>query len=265
MNDESNHLNNTIMAKVTGVVQIKGTLGDLCFYKSKDGYILRRKSSVSKQRIKNDPAFARTRENMAEFTSAATASKLFRRAFRPLFQRACDKGVSRRLMRLMSHVIKTDDVHGRGLRNVNDGEAQLFEGFECNENRRLGSSLLAPFSASIDRASGKMIIVIPAFSVSGGLSYPPGATHFRFFAGGAAIDFENDTYDVARSESSCLAISRDETPVIELIQEVKLAAQGHFFLLLGIEFLQVVNGAEFPLVGQSALAVVRVAPYRRAG
>jgi hypothetical protein len=55
------------MAKQEGTFKINGTIGDLTFYKSSGQYLVRQKGGVSGDRIKNDPNFARTRENNNEF------------------------------------------------------------------------------------------------------------------------------------------------------------------------------------------------------
>ena len=62
------------MARQKGIIKLKGSIGDVSFYKTKDGYLAREKSGVDKDRIKNDPAFQRTRENGAEFTHRACES-----------------------------------------------------------------------------------------------------------------------------------------------------------------------------------------------
>lgn len=59
------------MAKFEGIFEIQGTLKGMTFYKSKDGLLIRGKGGVSKKRIKNDPAFQRTRENRMEFGHCA--------------------------------------------------------------------------------------------------------------------------------------------------------------------------------------------------
>lgn len=54
------------MARQSGLIKIKGTLDNVTFYKSKDGDLAKMKTSVDKDRIANDPAYQRTRENGAE-------------------------------------------------------------------------------------------------------------------------------------------------------------------------------------------------------
>lgn len=70
-----------------------GELGDISFYKSKDGYMARGKSSVSGDRIRNDAAFERTRENAREFGRASRAGKLLRTAWLAAysFGQVCDE------------------------------------------------------------------------------------------------------------------------------------------------------------------------------
>jgi hypothetical protein len=70
------------MAKQKGIIKLEGTIGDITFYKSQDGYLAREKGGVPADRIANDPAFQRTRENGAEFGAAGKAGKVLRNAIR---------------------------------------------------------------------------------------------------------------------------------------------------------------------------------------
>lgn len=71
-----------------------GPVGNLSFYKSRGKYFVRRKSGVNGDRIKSEPAFARTRENISEFRRAVLATKLLRAAFTSLLSRVADNRVS---------------------------------------------------------------------------------------------------------------------------------------------------------------------------
>jgi hypothetical protein len=70
------------MARQRGIIKLDGTIGDITFYKSKDGFLAREKGGVPADRIANDPAFQRTRENGAEFGRAGKAGKTLRTAIR---------------------------------------------------------------------------------------------------------------------------------------------------------------------------------------
>ena len=70
-------------------------MGGVSFYKtSQDGYLAREKGGVDAERIKNDPAFERTRENGAEFGRAGAAGKLLRNALRTLIINSSDSRVA---------------------------------------------------------------------------------------------------------------------------------------------------------------------------
>lgn len=70
------------MAKQKGIIKLQGKVGDISFYKSKDGYLAREKGGVDGQRIASDPAFQRTRENGKEFGNAGRNGKVLRNALR---------------------------------------------------------------------------------------------------------------------------------------------------------------------------------------
>lgn len=110
------------MAKQKGVIKLDGTIGDITFYKSKDGFLAREKGGVPGDRIANDPAFQRTRENGAEFGRAGKAGKVLRNAIRNLLQNASDSRMVSRLTTEMLRVIQADATSERGLRNIIDGE-----------------------------------------------------------------------------------------------------------------------------------------------
>ncbi|HEY1022135.1 MAG TPA: hypothetical protein VGE06_07465 [Flavisolibacter sp.] len=136
------------MAKQKGIIKLEGTLGDITFLKTADGYIAKEKSGVPAERIASDPAFQRTRENGAEFGRAGKGGKLLRNALRGVLQRASDGRVVSRLTKEMMRVIKADSTSQRGQRNVVDGEAELLTGFDFNLNAKLGATLHAPYTAA---------------------------------------------------------------------------------------------------------------------
>jgi hypothetical protein len=248
------------MAQQKGILPLKGTIGNITFYKSKDGYLAREKTSVNKERIANDPAFARTRENGAEFGRAGQAGKVLRTALRSLLLNTADSRMLSRLTREMMKVIQADATNDRGLRNVIDGEAELLEGFEFNASSKLGTSLFAPYTSTIDRVSGALSISIPSFIPTNMVAAPSGATHFKLVSAGVEIDFENKTYVVAFGNSNSMPISSAATALLNLSHQVTANSTKPLFLVLGIEFYQEVNGSEYSLKNGAfnALSLVKV-------
>ena len=248
------------MAKQRGIVKLEGTIGDITFLKTRDGYLAKEKTQLSADRIATDPAFQRTRENGAEFGRACKAGKLLRSAFRASIQSAADPRVVGRLVKQMMKVIKADAVSVRGMRNVLDGETELLQGFEFNENGRLGTSLFAPYSATIDRVTGDAVVSLAAFIPANMISAPAGTTHFRISAEAAAVDFEQQSFVNDAAETALLPWDQAPTALITLSNALPANSTQPLFLMLGLQFSQEVNGTAYPLNNGAfnALAIVAV-------
>ena len=102
------------MARQTGVIKLKGKVGDLSFYKSEGKDFARMKGGVDADRIKNDPNFARTRENGNEFGTAGKGGKLLRTALRGLLIKSADNRITSRLTKEMLKAVQSDAVNARG-------------------------------------------------------------------------------------------------------------------------------------------------------
>lgn len=248
------------MAQQKSILKLQGTIGGITFYKSKDGYLAREKGGVDASRIANDPGFARTRENGAEFANAASAGKLLRDTVRVLGKDASDGRVTARLTQVMAQIKNMDDANARGERSAAEGMAKaeakaLLKGFNFNINAVLGAVLYKPFQANTE--TGEISIV--ALSPADDISIPDGATHVVFKSGLAVINFVTGESAIAVSEPVRLAINADAQAL-----SVKPAAapelEGTRFILLAIDFVQVVNNVDYSLNNNSynVLAIVEV-------
>lgn len=248
------------MARQNGIIKLKGTIGDITFYKTKDGHLAREKGGIDANRIKNDPAFQRTRENGSEFGRAGKAGKILRTALRTLLLNSSDGRVVSRLTQSMVKVIQADMISERGLRNVIDGEAELLTGFEFNIRGKLGTSLFAPYTANIDRTSGALTVSIDSFVPANMIAAPGGTTHFKITSAGAEVDFEAETFVSSTSETLILPWDFNGTALVNQTNNVTPASTKPLFLALGIEFFQEVNGSMYPLKNGSfnPLALVQV-------
>ena len=235
------------MAEQKGIIKLKGTIGDLSFYKSRDGYLAREKGGVDGERIKNDPAFQRTRENGSEFGRAGKAGQILRNAFRLLIQNASDSKVTSRLTKEIHKVIKTDTVNTRGERTVTNGDLSLLEGFDFNIQGKLTTTLYAQYDTVMDRAAGSMGVQVPAFVPGNTISYPSGATHFKFLVGAAEVDFEAESFVFNQVASGDIELGPQQEAAMELNVPTTAASTLDMFLVLGMDFLQEVNGVMYPL------------------
>lgn len=248
------------MARQSGLIKLKGTLDNVNFYKTKDGNLARMKTSVDAQRIANDPAFERTRENGAEFGSSAGSGKQLRDAVRPMALNAADGRVTARLTKVMTVIKNLDTMNARGRRVVAqgiqdpDGIATL-KGFDFNKNALLGSILYKPFV--VNTATGEIVIVdlVPQLDVQ----FPQGATHIQLSCGFAGLDFATGDKDLQLSPAVNLPIDPTQTTVTLTPAGVPVVGTTKLFLLK-IEFFQEVNGSQYTLKNglYNALRIVEV-------
>jgi len=248
------------MARQAGILPIEGTIGNITFFKSGDGFMVRQKGGVSGDKIATAPAFERTRENMAEFGRAGKASKLLRSSVRSLIQKAADPKMIGRLQQSMMIVIHEDTVNPRGQRNVIDGEAALLKGFDFNSQAKLGATLYMPITTSYTRASGVLTASFEAFVASTMVAAPSGTTHFKLSLAGTAVDFENDSYEVQTAESAYYPWDNSTVPAFDLTIGLSPATTHPVFCVLLVEFVQQVNGTKYALKNGSfnAASIVEV-------
>lgn len=248
------------MAQQKSILKLKGTIGGITFYKSKDGYLAREKGGVDASRIANDPGFARTRENGAEFANAASAGKLLRDSVRVLGKDASDGRVTARLTQVMAQIKNMDEANARGERSAAEGMAKdeakaLLNGFNFNEKAVLGAVLYTPFS--VDAATGE--IKIEALNPQNDISLPSGATHVVLKSGFASINFL--TGESEMTVSAPVRIATDAAvQAVSLKPAAAPAVVGTHIYLLSIDFVQSVNNADYSLNNNSynVLAIVGI-------
>lgn len=248
------------MAKQKGLIRLQGTIGDINYYRSKDGYMARENNRPNAQRIATDPRFQRMRENMEEFKRAGKAGKVLRVAVKSLLTTVKDSRVAARLTAAMMKVIKADATSTRGQRNVIDGEAELLRGFDFNANASMEGTLTAPFTATINRVTGELTATVPPFRPDEFLKSPTGATHFKIVSLGAEIDFTNETFVEDHNESAMFPCNEIPTTAVSHVNQVPANSTHPLFLLMGFQFYQLVAGKYYPLKAgaYNALKLVEV-------
>lgn len=248
------------MAKQTGIIKLKGKIGDLSFYKTKDGHLAREKGGVEADRIKNDPAFVRTRENGAEFGASASSGKFSRDTLRPIANTASDNRVVARMTKLMTLIKNLDTTSTRGKRNA--GVAMtlatakaLLKGFEFNINALLGSVLYKAYA--VNTTTG--VITIPGLVPVNDVAWPAGATHISLTGAYANLNYATSIGDLKLTNIVNLLID-GTTTAVTLTPTAVPSGTGAKVFLLKIEFFQMVNGVQYSLKNgaYNALKVIEV-------
>ena len=249
------------MAKITTIFDVQGTLHNVTFCKTKHGLVAKRKTSLAKDRLMNSPEFARTRENMSEFKSAAQAGKMLRDALRPLLASVASKNLTPRMMKLIRAGLKFDTTSVRGQRQPQTGLTSTqgkasVKGFNFNDGVLLGSVLFKTITINATTGAIALGSLVPMTD----LAYPTDATHVKFNAGVMVINLQSGVFDLKQAPELLLPINTTSTAVT-LTPTALPTGTGLKLYLLKVEFVQQLNGVNYPLKNgaYNAMTVIEVA------
>ena len=250
------------MAIQKGPIKYIGTIGDIRHFKIKgsDKYYAGMVGGPTAEQIKNDPAFARTRENMSEFGGSAVAAKSVRVNFNQIIKRIADPRITGRLTGILRKISKEDTGQKRGKRSILISQnKQYLTGVEFNKNSSYTGVINAPYTLTpnVDRKSSEL--VIPAFNPMDYINAPAGATHFRITnAIGVVSDFVFN------------AASKTYKPVEEKLNEIANITYSGFtdlFTTLGsdLSVTATLPGTPTMTTDVSVLNVIGIEFYQQVG
>ena len=169
------------MAIQTGAIKYRGSFKSIRNYmnlhdpKTYAG----EKGGANRDLIMNNPAFARTRENMNEFKGCGIAVKAIRRGLLNLLPEQTDKLFTARLMAIVKEINHRDPAGIRGKRAINfSGEKPFLATMVFNVLEDIADLLGNQFVVEhpITRASAKLTLT--GFNIK--VDYiPKGASHYR--------------------------------------------------------------------------------------
>src|SRR5690606_29322598 len=135
------------MPKQSGIVNLKGSVGDFTYYVRNGVGFMRRKSNLNKDRIMRDPKFKGLRDAFAEFRGHVAAAKSFADAF-VLVLDSRDSTFHTRLKTAMGTIGRASS----GLEGQRPVEISQFkrvlENMEFNAKNTLRSVCLAKFTST---------------------------------------------------------------------------------------------------------------------
>ncbi len=262
------------MARNNSFIRLDGTLDGLTFYNMDGQNFVKTKSSVNKNRIMNDPAFKRTRENMIEFAGASKAGKAFRDAFANMVKLMADSYITGRVSAIMKRI----NASGSGVRGERDIDVvslrDIFRGFEFNRTLPFRSVFYAPNGLPTINATRDVVDwTVPDFDTDAFITAPEGATHFKLvLAAGYVSNYQYErapnsyepvddavnglggfTYsnaiEIGGMVGSATALQVDMTAL------GTVPASTALFASCGIVFYQEVNGDLYELAQGNALQI----------
>ena len=244
------------MAKQDGYIKLKGTIGGISFYEANGVYYARMKpQGITKERIKNDPAFARTRENNSEFGRMVRAMKQLKDSVSRILLN--DRFYFGRLTKRGMEVVQGDAVNDRGERNVWQGDLKLLEGFEFIDGVSLEGLGLRP-EVVYNRVSGALDVELSAY-VPQHLVSPAGASHYKIRLAATEHDFVLEGYERYFMETDYIALASEVVRVGDNFPfALRAGTEDVVCVVMVVQFYQEVNGGFFALEMGDVCSVVFV-------
>ncbi|MGV3529127.1 MAG: hypothetical protein ACO1OO_09545 [Flavisolibacter sp.] len=266
------------MAIQKGHIKYVGTLGEVRHFKMKGSpeYFAGLKGGPTKEQVKTDPVFERTRENMNEFAGCARAGKSVRTAFSSLIATMSDNKLTGRLTSIMKKINLEDETEARGYRAILiTAKPEYLQSLVFDQSLSFDSIFTPSYSVShvVDR--NEATLTVPEFNPAGKVIAPAGATHFRLInAIGVISDYafnaNTGTYeplDAANNEKSIVAYS-DYLPidataaaqsiVATLADAPTLGTDVSVMQVIGVEFSQKVGSNYYAFSSGNCLKTVEV-------
>lgn len=264
------------MSRQTGLIRLDGKIGGISFYRAGGSDFARTAGGPTKERIENDPAFIRTRENNKEFGGSASAAKSLRLSLATVIQTMADGRLSARLTKVFKE-INTKGTGVRGQRPIAvSGNKIVLTNMELNNRLSFSSVFNAPFAAANNTARIQGTITIANFLPSAFIVAPAGATHFRLVTAiGVVSDFAFNTTTLAYEPtdpvlSTLGAVAYGATTDLSSTAPVNfslvaalpgtptMTATASVVQCLGIEFFQRVGTVDYLLAQGNAMKIVKV-------
>lgn len=243
------------MAKQTGIIRLKGTLGDINFYSSKNGGDLARAAGggFNSNDIKNKSTMVRTRENASEFGHCSTVKKTFRIALAPFLCIRKDGTLHGRMMTLFTKFKALDSVSTRGNRRVARG-LESTEGMELMRNFAFTPScnVMEVLAVYGNYNFNFQTLTITKFDIKN-VKFPTGATHITLTLGILHFNFDTLEYQLKYSAPFYLDKNFNETSfeIESGIPELEGMALG----VLGMKFYQEVGNKYYLFRSANAVGV----------
>ena len=170
------------MAQLIGPIRFTGSVGNIrSYYDSRvKKYIVSTKGGASRELILNNPEFARTRENMNDFSACSMWASLLRKAL--ISMSALFRGnYFNNIMKYAKRIQKFDVVNPRGSRMVESSKyARMLQLIRFNEDQPFDLAFCFPLQVSLSEDKKRVTLKILGFRSYGHLYWKSPFQSYRF-------------------------------------------------------------------------------------
>jgi hypothetical protein len=249
------------MAKVTSLIELRGSIDDLTFRKTEHGIIAGMKPGPSREKVLTHKNFKRTRRNAAEFKLAIQDARLLRHALGAALNGKTGSSLNGRMNGVFCKAARQDRESDRGCRRASKGATGMLQGFDFNKQLSLAHALPVPLLHELDVERGICQVKVPAFMARKRKGFPAIATHFRIVSGVAMVDFVQEHYRQDVQWGALLPLSK-QMPADSCFEHRLEPGAGKVMVqVLGMQFYKLVDGKEVLVKGSAVrvLEAVRIA------
>jgi len=235
------------MARLEGILKLRGSVGGITFCRTQDGYIAKGKGGPDAKKIFTDPVYERTRENFSEFGACVKCGSLLKQATITLNKSSRDARLTPRLNKLMYTIKELDTINVRGGRTVASGinttqAKELLKTLEFNIAAPLGQVLTKTYSVTTNTG----VIQLGNVDATRDIKFPQGATHAVIKGGWARINFTSGAKEF--KESNAVNVAKNSAPVNVTLTPLGLPTiQGTDVFVLQVTFMQEIGGVMYEL------------------
>ena len=179
------------MAKNKGPLKLSGSLGEITFRDTREGNIASQKSSLTRERVRTDPAFERSRLAAQTFKQAACAAGLIRRTFLPLLTDCTDTRFAGRLTARVRKIIQEDSENRAG-EQLGFSDLTELVGFECNKLQSFSAVCYLGLNINHKISEQKLNITVAGMKANAD-SLPVGITHWQGQLAVGIVNFHKGT------------------------------------------------------------------------
>ena len=235
------------MAKISSDGKIPKRIGDFIIYPLDGDYIIRKKSGFTKKGMKQDPKYARSRENAKEFGAVSRWSKNIRIAIKEVLPKSNNLEVCNSLTAIMRKVMCCDEIAERGNRSLKNGfetanGRALFTGYDFNPNCLFQNV----FKGNYCLDTLNMLLQIASFEANEVFVFPEVANCVGLRMGALRFDFDSSESFFKLTDWSLFRFESSITEGLQLGIEDFPDGQGVHFFLLEVAFFIENEGSFIP-------------------
>lgn len=243
------------MARQTGIIRLNGRIGGLDFYQSEGVDMVRNKTGPTTKQFKNSKAFERSRQASNDFGTAGGLAGKLKHAIIYMYGPALNPHINSKLTGIFTSVLAKDRIHPRGERKILYGDISKLVGIDFTADNNLRSTL-GRLPHLSEKEKGKLFTFDFRENLTPPFTEAAGSRPYQVIIGLVALSEDSDPI-VKWQESILMEAGQPLSDLGEMELFFDNPQSDKVILgIVGIKFIDVVNGQTYTLKEGGAIGVV---------